>query len=50
MPEIPNDLKYSRDHLWVRPVGGTSLVSAGVTNFAQQSLGDVVEVTPPRAR
>jgi glycine cleavage system H protein len=47
MPEIPTDLKYSRDHLWVRPVDGTSLVRAGLTDFAQQSLGDVVEVTPP---
>jgi glycine cleavage system H protein len=48
MPEIPADLNYSTDHLWVRPVDGTSLVRAGVTDFAQQSLGDVVEVTPPR--
>jgi glycine cleavage system H protein len=47
MPEIPADLKYSQDHLWVRPVDGTSLVRTGVTDFAQQSLGDVVEVTPP---
>jgi glycine cleavage system H protein len=49
MPEIPADLKYSADHLWIRLVDGTSRVRAGVTDFAQQSLGDVVEVTPPRA-
>jgi glycine cleavage system H protein len=49
MPEIPADLKYSADHLWIRVVDGTGLVRAGVTDFAQQSLGDVVEVTPPRA-
>jgi glycine cleavage system H protein len=48
MPEIPADLKYSTDHLWVRPAVGTSLVRAGVTDFAQQSLGDVVEMTLPR--
>ena len=48
MLEIPADLKCSTDHLWVRPVDGTSLVRAGVTDFAQQSLGEVVEVTPPR--
>lgn len=47
MPEIPADLKYSTDHLWVRPVDGTSVVRAGVTDFAQRSLGDVVEVTSP---
>jgi glycine cleavage system H protein len=49
MPEIPADLICSTDHLWVRPADGTSLVRAGVTDFAQQSLGDVVEVTPPGA-
>jgi glycine cleavage system H protein len=48
MPETPTDLRYSRDHLWVRPGDGTSLVRAGVTDFAQQSLGDVVDVRPPR--
>ena len=48
MPEIPADLKYSTDHLWIRVVDGTSMVRAGVTDFAQQSLGDVVDVTPPK--
>jgi glycine cleavage system H protein len=48
MSGIPADLRYSQDHLWVRRVGGTSLVRVGVTDFAQQSLGDVVEVTLPR--
>jgi glycine cleavage system H protein len=47
MTEVPADLKYSRDHLWIRLVDGTGLVRTGVTDFAQQSLGDVVEVTPP---
>jgi len=49
MPEIPDDLKYSADHLWVGPVDGTGVMRAGVTDFAQQSLGDVVDVTPPLA-
>ena len=48
MPEIPADLKYSTDHLWVRPAAGTGLVRAGVTDFAQQSLGDVIDVILPR--
>jgi glycine cleavage system H protein len=47
MPEIPADLRYSKDHLWARPGAGTSLVRVGVTDFAQQSLGDVVDVTLP---
>ena len=47
MSDIPADLRYSTDHLWVRP-GAGGLVRVGVTDFAQQSLGDVVEVSPPR--
>lgn len=47
MPEIPADLRYSKDHLWARPGPGTRLVRVGVTDFAQQSLGDVVDVTLP---
>jgi glycine cleavage system H protein len=46
MPEISADLRYSKDHLWARP-GGAGLVRVGVTDFAQQSLGDVVDVTLP---
>ena len=47
MPDIPADLKYSQDHLWARSDAGTGLVRIGVTDFAQQSLGDVVAVTLP---
>jgi glycine cleavage system H protein len=48
MSDIPADLRYSQDHLWVRPgPGGGGLVRVGVTDFAQRSLGDVVEVTLP---
>ncbi len=49
MPDTPADLRYSQDHLWVRVDAGSSLVRAGVTDFAQRSLGDVVDVAPPRA-
>ena len=47
MPETPADLRYSNDHLWARPCAGAGLVRVGVTDFAQQSLGDVVAVTLP---
>lgn len=47
MTDIPADLKYSQDHLWARSDAGTGLVRIGVTDFAQQSLGDVVAVTLP---
>jgi glycine cleavage system H protein len=46
--DIPADLRYSTDHLWARLDAATSLVRTGVTDFAQQSLGDVLDVTPPR--
>lgn len=48
MPDIPAGLQYSPDHLWARPSTELSLIRVGVTDFAQQSLGDVVDVTPPR--
>jgi glycine cleavage system H protein len=47
MSDIPADLRYSTDHLWVRP-GTSGLVRVGVTDFAQQSLGDVVDVSSPK--
>jgi glycine cleavage system H protein len=43
----PADLRYSKDHLWARLDAGGRLVRSGVTDFAQQSLGDVVDVSPP---
>jgi glycine cleavage system H protein len=48
MTDIPADLRYSKDHLWARSGADTGLVRVGVTDFAQQSLGDVVDVTLPR--
>jgi glycine cleavage system H protein len=47
MTGIPADLRYSKDHLWARPGDDTGLVRIGVTDFAQQSLGDVVAVNLP---
>jgi glycine cleavage system H protein len=47
MSDIPAYLRYSQDHLWVRPGTGGGQVRVGVTDFAQQSLGDVVQVTLP---
>jgi glycine cleavage system H protein len=41
----PTDLRYSEDHLWVRP--GDGVLRVGITDFAQDSLGDVVDVTLP---
>ena len=41
----PADLKYTKDHEWVRIDGETGTV--GITNFAQLQLGDVVYVDLP---
>jgi len=48
MSDIPADLRYSQDHLWARREDGAGRVRVGITDFAQQSLGDVVDVTLPR--
>ena len=42
MSQIPDDLKYTREHEWVRIEGDT--VTVGITDYAQGSLGDVVYV------
>src|SRR5260221_14791496 len=42
---IPNELRYSREHEWVRVDG--SIARIGITDFAQDSLGDVVFVQLP---
>lgn len=39
---IPTDLKYTKDHEWVRVEG--DVVTVGITEFAQGELGDIVYV------
>jgi glycine cleavage system H protein len=39
---IPTDLKYTKDHEWLRLEGETAFV--GITDFAQSELGDIVFV------
>ena len=45
MANIPDDLHYSKDHEWVRVEGNIAVV--GITDYAQDSLGDVVYVELP---
>jgi len=42
---VPDDLRYSKEHEWVRVDGDTAVV--GITAFAQEQLGDVVFVELP---
>jgi glycine cleavage system H protein len=46
MANVPEDLHYSKDHEWVRVEGDTAVV--GITDYAQDSLGDVVYVELPK--
>ncbi len=46
MANIPDDLHYSKDHEWVRVEGDVAVV--GITDYAQDSLGDVVYVELPK--
>ena len=43
--QIPDDLRYSSDHEWVRVENGKARV--GITDYAQDALGDVVFVDLP---
>lgn len=39
---IPSDLKYTKDHEWVKAEG--DVITVGITDFAQGELGDIVYV------
>ncbi len=39
---IPSELKYTKDHEWIKIDGDTAIV--GITDFAQSELGDIVYV------
>ncbi len=39
---FPKELKYSKDHEWVKVEGDEAII--GITEFAQQELGDIVYV------
>lgn len=47
MSEIPDDLKYTAEHEWVRQSEGSATVRIGITDYAQAALGDVVYVQLP---
>jgi glycine cleavage system H protein len=47
--EFPEDLRYSAEHEWVRVTvgGGATTAEVGITDFAQDTLGDIVYVQLP---
>jgi len=44
--QIPEELKYSSDHEWAKVTG--DVVRVGITDYAQDALGDVVFVDLPK--
>ncbi len=42
----PADFKYTKEHEWIKPDGNTATL--GITNYAQESLGDIVFVELPK--
>jgi len=46
MSNIPENLRYSKDHEWIAIEGDVATI--GITDYAQHSLGDVVYVDLPR--
>ena len=48
MANVPDDLRYTADHEYVRSTSDTGVVIIGVTDYAQGELGDVVFVNLPK--
>jgi glycine cleavage system H protein len=42
----PTDRKYTREHEWIQVNGNSAII--GITDYAQQSLGDIVFVETPK--
>jgi glycine cleavage system H protein len=47
MSNVPADLHYTAEHEWVTPTDEDGVVRIGITDFAQDALGDVVYVQMP---
>ena len=48
MSTIPRDLRYTKDHEWARAEGDSTVI-VGITDYAQDALGDIVYVEVPTA-
>ena len=46
MYNIPNNLMYTNSHIWIENISGNNF-RVGITDFAQDELGDIVFVEPP---
>ena len=48
MSKVPDNLSYTKEHEWVQVVDANN-IRFGITDFAQEALGDIVFVTLPAA-
>ncbi|MBL0169125.1 MAG: glycine cleavage system protein GcvH [Gemmatimonadaceae bacterium] len=48
MSNIPGDLRYTKEHEYVRSTDDAGVVAIGITDFAQGELGDIVYVELPK--
>ncbi|MFE7111415.1 glycine cleavage system protein H [Streptomyces sp. NPDC057575] len=49
MSDVPGYLRFAESHEWAR-LEADGLVTVGLSDYAQEALGDVVFVEPPRGR
>ena len=47
MSNVPNDLRYTKEHEWVRSTGDNRF-HVGITDYAQGALGDIVYIQLPK--
>lgn len=47
MSQTPDDLRYTTEHEWLRAPGDGGTVRFGITDYAQEALGDIVYVSLP---
>jgi len=48
MSNIPDSLRYTKEHEWVAETGTALILRVGITDYAQSALGDIVYVQLPR--
>ena len=49
MSNVPQDLRYTQEHEYLKPAGQDGVFFVGITDYAQGELGDVVFVELPKA-
>ena len=48
MSNVPNELKYTKEHEWVETTANPQIFRVGITDYAQGALGDIVYVQLPK--